>query len=127
MGTTRAQPGHAKVATIAASLKRALLNKRTVAILCVVAVFWIIGCGVIYSEMRKPPEAFGHFMTKIPAPVAFMAFPFETLWTRARAGTLNIGDRAPDFTLSKIDHSGQVQLSSLNQSQPVVLIFGSYT
>ena len=93
----------------------------------VLLVVWVIGCGVIYSEMRKPPEQFGNFMKKIPAPVAFLAFPFETMWMRARGGTLHIGDRAPDFVLTKVDHSGQVQLSALNQSQPVVLVFGSYT
>ena len=93
----------------------------------VLLVVWVIGCGVIYSEMRKPPEQFGNFMKKIPAPAAFLAFPFETMWMRARGGTLHIGDRAPDFILTKVDHSGQVQLSALNQSQPVVLVFGSYT
>jgi peroxiredoxin len=49
------------------------------------------------------------------------------LWTHARAGTLNIGDPAPDFSLLKVDHSGSVQLSALNRQQPVVLVFGSYT
>jgi hypothetical protein len=127
MSTAGAQPGQQRAGRILSALKRALWNKRSLAIVCVVAVVWVAGCGVIYSQMRKPPEQFGHFMTKIPAPVAFLAFPFETLWTRARAGRLNVGDRAPDFTLNKVDHSGQVQLSALNRTQPVVLIFGSYT
>ncbi len=78
--------------------------------------------------MRRPPEQFGRVMAKIPAPVAFLAFPFETLWVRARAGNLNIGDRAPDFTLARLDHSSQIQLSTLTaQAKPVVLVFGSYT
>jgi len=93
----------------------------------VLAVLWAVGCWVIYSNMRKPPEQFGHFMTKIPAPVSFLAFPFETMWMRARAGTLSVGDKAPDFQLSKADHSGEVRLADLNRTQPVVLIFGSYT
>ena len=93
----------------------------------VIALVWLAGCAVIYSKMRKSPEEFGRFMTRIPAPVAFMAFPFETLWTHARAGTVNVGDAAPDFTLLKTDKSGRIQLSELNQKQPVVLIFGSYT
>jgi peroxiredoxin len=47
---------------------------------------------------------------------------------RARAGKLQVGDPAPDFTLTKLDKSAQVQLSALiAQGQPVVLIFGSYT
>jgi peroxiredoxin len=49
------------------------------------------------------------------------------MWMHARAGTLNVGDHAPDFTLTKLDHSAQVQLSSVTAHQPVVLIFGSYT
>ena len=94
---------------------------------CLLAVAWAIGCGVIYSAMRKPPEQFGHFMTKLPGPVAFLMFPFETMWMRARAGTLKVGDRAPDFSLMKVHESERVQLSTLNQQEPVVLVFGSYT
>jgi len=57
-----------------------------------------------------------------------MIFPFETMWMRARAGALQVGDPAPDFTLAKLDKSAHVQLSSLTtQGKPVVLIFGSYT
>ena len=95
--------------------------------LCILAVLWVGGCAVIYKNMRKTPEQFGYFMKKIPAPVAFLAFPFESMWMRARAGQLNVGDSAPDFQLSKIDKTGQVRLAELNQSQPVVLVFGSYT
>jgi len=94
----------------------------------VVAVLWLLGCGAIYHAMRQPPESFGRFMSRIPAPVAFLVFPFETLWTRARTGKLAVGDSAPDFTLTKLDKSAQVQLSSLTaQGKPVALIFGSYT
>ncbi len=77
--------------------------------------------------MRKPPEEFGRFMARIPAPVAFLAFPFETLWTHARVGKLGVGEVAPDFTLLKVDKSESVRLASLEQKQPVVLVFGSYT
>lgn len=77
--------------------------------------------------MHQPPEKFGRVMAKMPGPVPFLLYPFETLWTHARAGTLNVGDRAPDFSLNKLDKSGIIQLSELNQRQPVVLIFGSYT
>jgi hypothetical protein len=67
-------------------------------------------------------------MTKIPAPVAFLVLPFETLWTHARSGALQIGDPAPDFALTKLDKTATVQLSNLTaQGKPVVLIFGSYT
>jgi hypothetical protein len=67
-------------------------------------------------------------MAKVPGPVAFLVLPFETLWTRARAGDLQIGDVAPDFALIKLDKSAQMQLSALTaERRPVVLVFGSYT
>lgn len=93
----------------------------------VIVLLWLACCAVIYSKMRKPPEEFGRFMSKLPAWSPSWAFPIEGLWTRARSGTLRVGNAAPDFTLQKIDKSGRIQLSELNQKQPVVLIFGSYT
>ena len=103
--------------------------KRTLAvILGCIAVLWLVGCAAIYHVMCQPPERFARVMAHIPGPVAFLAFPFETLWTRARAGQLGIGDSAPNFSLTKLDKSAQVQLSSFAaQGRPVVLIFGSYT
>ena len=77
--------------------------------------------------MHQPPEAFGRVMAKMPGPVVFLLAPFETMWTHARAGTLQPGDTAPDFALLKLDKSGQVQLSSITAQEPVVLVFGSYT
>lgn len=93
----------------------------------VVFVLWAIASASVYAAMRKPPEEFGRFMMHVPGPIAFLALPFETMWMRARAGTLQIGDPAPDFSLTKLDKSGRVQLSSLLATQPVVLVFGSYT
>jgi len=81
----------------------------------------------MWHTMRQPPEDFARVMAKIPGPIVFLLFPFETLWTHARAGTLHTGDPAPDFSLEKLDHSGSVQLSTLVKQQPVVLVFGSYT
>lgn len=104
------------------------VRKAVVVALCCIAALWLMGCGVIYHFMRQPPEDFARFMSRIPAPVAFLAFPFETMWTRSRAGQLGIGDHAPDFTLTKLDKSAQIQLSSFTaQGKPVALIFGSYT
>ena len=80
----------------------------------------------VYHAMRQPPDAFGHFMAKLPMPL-MMAFPFEMLWTRARAGTVNVGDVAPDFRLPTVDRKSAVQLSSFRGERPVVLVFGSYT
>ena len=103
-------------------------TKWTVIVVSALVPLWLIACAGIYHVMRQPPEQFGHVMARIPGPVAFMVLPFETLWTQARRGTLQIGDAAPDFTLTKIDKSGQVQLSSFTaQKKPVVLVFGSYT
>ena len=81
----------------------------------------------MWHTMHQPPEDFARVMAKMPGPVVFLLFPFETLWTQARAGTLHVGDPAPDFSLVKLDHSGSVQLSALSKQQPVVLVFGSYT
>jgi hypothetical protein len=88
---------------------------------------YVAGFGVIWWAMHQPPETFGRVMMRMPGPVPFVLYPFETLWLRARAGHLNAGDRVPDFSLLKVDKSGRVQLSALHQNQPVVLIFGSYT
>jgi hypothetical protein len=65
-------------------------------------------------------------MAKMPMP-AYFVLPFETMWSRARAGTVNPGDAAPDFELSTVDKSASVRLSSFRGSKPVVLVFGSYT
>ena len=53
--------------------------------------------------------------------------PFEPLWMQARSGSLNVGDQAPDFILSRLSGGGKVQLSSELREHPVVLVFGSYT
>ena len=95
-------------------------------LIALIVVYVALGA-FIWRAMHKPPEAFASVMAKMPGPVVFLAYPFETLWTRARAGTLNVGDPAPDFDLLKVDKTGTVQLSALNLRQPVVLVFGSYT
>jgi hypothetical protein len=81
----------------------------------------------VWWAMHQPPETFGRVMATMPGPIPFLIFPFETAWIHARAGTLQVGDRAPDFSLLKVDKSERVQLSLLSQQQPVVLVFGSYT
>ena len=103
-------------------------KKPLITTICVLAILWLAGCAGIYSVMRRPPERFASVMARIPGPVAFLVLPFETLWKHARAGTLEIGDPAPDFTLAKLDKTDHVQLSSFTaQGRPVVLVFGSYT
>jgi hypothetical protein len=103
-------------------MKRILLMS-----IVVLLVAWAMASAAVYAAMRKPPEQFGRFMMHVPGPVAFLALPFETMWMRARAGTLQVGDAAPDFSLEKLDKTGRVQLSTVLAKQPVVLVFGSYT
>lgn len=82
----------------------------------------------VWWAMHQTPETFGRVMSRMPGPVVFLLFPFETLWTRARAGNLHIGDPAPDFALLKLDKSERIRLSAFaEQKRPVVLVFGSYT
>ncbi len=100
--------------------------KITARVLVVVFILWVGFVGFMWRIMHRTPEQFGRVMMHLPWEV-FLICPFETMWTRARAGTVQIGDRAPDFTLTTLDKSGTVHLAELNQSQPVVLVFGSYT
>ena len=93
----------------------------------VLAVLYIAFGSYVWRAMNQPTEKFAKVMSRMPGPVPFLLFPFETAWLRARAGHLNIGDPAPDFNLSKLDKTAHIQLSALNQNQPVVLVFGSYT
>ena len=104
------------------------MKKAVVGAVCLIGTLWAVACGALYHVMRQPPERFARVMSRIPARAAFDALPFETLWLRARAGTLNVGDHAPDFSLARLDTSEQTQLSSFAaQGRPVVLVFGSYT
>ena len=110
------------------TMKLSPRSRKALLTVVVVLIVAYIGMGAyIWHAMQEPPEDFAHIMAKMPGPVVFLLFPFETLWTRARVGNLNIGDTAPDFSLANVDKSGTVQLSKLNSQQPVVLVFGSYT
>ena len=99
------------------------LTRAVIALLAIYLAF----ASLISWSMKQPPEKFARVMSHMPGPAAFLLFPFETAWTRARAGELRPGDSAPDFDLLTLDKSARVQLSSLNAQQPVVLVFGSYT
>ncbi len=101
-------------------------SKRTFSIIAVLALLlWGGFLLVIGWAMRQPPEKFGRVMSHVPGP-AFMLFPFETMWTQARAGSVQTGDVAPDFRLPTLDHKSDVELAGL-RGKPVVLVFGSYT
>lgn len=100
--------------------------KITARVLVAVFVLWVVFISYMFRIMHRSPEGFARVMMHLPWQV-FLICPFETMWTQARAGTIHIGDPAPDFTLTKLDKSGTVQLSELTKTQPVVMIFGSYT
>jgi hypothetical protein len=89
-------------------------------------VLWLAFLATVNYKMRQSPEEFGQFMKHVPFP-AYFVLPFETLWTRARAGHVEIGSMAPDFRLKTLDKTSEVSLSDFRGKSPVVLIFGSYT
>jgi hypothetical protein len=87
---------------------------------------WVSLVGYVNWAMHQPPEVFGHVMAYMPK-AAYFVLPFETLWTRARKGQLNVGDSAPDFAVKKLEDHSPTQLASLWADKPVVLVFGRYT
>ena len=89
-------------------------------------VLWICFVSYIAWAMRQPPEVFGHVMARMPMP-AYFVIPFETLWGRARAGHLRVGDVAPALMVKHLNDTSPVDLGSLWAERPVVLVFGSYT
>jgi hypothetical protein len=88
--------------------------------------FWICFVGYIAWAMRQPPEVFGRVMARMPMP-AYFVIPFETLWSRARAGRLEVDDTAPGLAVKHLNETTPVNLESLWAERPVVLVFGSYT
>jgi hypothetical protein len=78
-------------------------------------------------------------MAKMPRVLQYFVYyglPTEALWKVARAGSLHVGDAAPDFSLTRLDTKDPkskelkeepVRLSVYRGARPVVLIFGSYT
>ena len=90
------------------------------------SIVYVSLVGTVWWAMHQPPETFGRVMKHLPDAI-FLVAPFETMWMHARAGHLQPGDQAPDFSLTKLDKSATVQLTSLTAKQPVVLVFGSYT
>ena len=103
------------------------LRRSVIGVLLALSIVYLSFGTFVWWAMHQSPEVFGKVMARIPGPVAFLLYPFETLWTHARAGALKVGDPAPDFSLEKVNKTGPIQLSVLNKQQPVVLIFGSYT
>ena len=109
---------------------RVALKKNTkrwlTGISAVLVCLWLCFVGYIDWAMRQPPEVFGHVMARMPMPAYFL-FPFETMWSGARKGSLDVGGKAPDLTVETLDTRVPVKLASLWVDKPVVLVFGSYT
>src|SRR5262245_27042093 len=103
-----------------------MIRRAALLIALACAALWTIATGGLYAAMRQPPERFGAIMAHVPGP-AMMVLPFKPLWMSARAGTLRVGDRAPDFSLRPLTGDVPVTLSQEYKTKPVVLIFGSYT
>ena len=93
--------------------------------LAIFAVVYLVALGALYRVMREP-ALFGQVMRHVPGPAMFVV-PFKPLWFLARAGSLRVGDAAPNFDLPTADKKSQVRLADFRGQRPVVLIFGSYT
>jgi hypothetical protein len=89
------------------------------------ALVYVLMLVALFAIMRQP-ALFGQVMSKVPRPL-FMVIPFKQMWFLARAGRLQVGDPAPEFSLPTADRKARVRLSSFRGHNPVVLIFGSYT
>ena|SRR5579862_1452708 len=79
-----------------------------------------------YWTLSQPLDRFGAIMRHTPG-LLMVVLPFEPIWMKVRAGTLQAGDPAPDFSLQTVDHARRVRISDEYRSKPVVLVFGSYT
>ena len=90
-----------------------------------VALIYVVILAGLLGVMRQP-ALFGQVMSKVPRPL-FIIIPLKPLWFIARAGHLQVGDPAPEFSLPTVDRKTRVRLSSFRGHKPVVLIFGSYT
>jgi len=95
-------------------------------VVLIVVLVYVVLCAAAYKVMRQTPERFSRVMMHVPD-VAFIVLPFKPLWYQARAGSVRVGDTAPGFSLTTQDQKATVQLASYRGSQPVVLVFGSYT
>ena len=76
-----------------------IARKRLSVIAIVLVVAYVAFGSLVWWAMNQPPETFGRVMKRMPGPIPFLLFPFETAWLHARAGSLHVGDAAPDFTL----------------------------
>jgi len=76
------------------------------------AVLYTALYAVVFTAMRQSPVRFGQFMRYMPPALVWGALPAKSMWLKARAGTLSVGDAAPDFTLPTKDRKTAVRLSA---------------
>jgi len=91
----------------------------------ILAAVYVALCAGLFVAMRQP-RVINRVMARVPMP-AFLVFPVRPMWMVARAGSLEVGDPAPNFSLETVDRKSRAQLSSHRGQKPVVLVFGSYT
>ena len=103
------------------------MRKWTVRGVVVLVAAYVALFSTVTVAMMQPPERFGQVMRYLPAPLVWGLLPAPRIWLWARKGTLTEGASAPDFTLSTLDRTSRVTLSSHRGARPVVLVFGSYT
>ena len=72
-------------------------RKRLSVVAIVLVVAYMAFGSLVWWAMNQPPETFGRVMKRMPGPVPFLLFPFETCWLHARAGNLHVGDAGTRF------------------------------
>jgi len=105
-------------------MKKALLSAALV--LALAAGGYAVLLGHFYGVMKQPPVEFAQAWADTPSQLKRWV-PLELLLTRARSGSLSVGERAPDFALDTPDKARTVRLADFAGKRPVVLVFGSYT
>jgi hypothetical protein len=100
--------------------------KLLVTVVVAVVLLYVTAAAALAAAMLQPPERFSQVMARMPRQL-FPVLPFRPLWTVARAGSLGVGDPAPDWTLVTFDRASHVRLSAHRDRRPVALVFGSYT
>ena len=78
--------------------------------------------GMVLSQLRH-----GRGNAPADSPLTLQDVLASDEYRDLMAAKVAVGDVAPDFELQSLGGAGSVRLSTLLESQPVVLIFGSYT
>jgi hypothetical protein len=82
---------------------------------------WSVG-GMVLSQLRHGRRNAPH-----DSPLTLQDVLASEDYRNLMTAKVAVGDAAPDFELPRLDGGGTVRLGSLAATQPVALIFGSYT